>query len=253
MCIRSRTISDLSPTLPLPDLRQRQLLLEGGGTATLCLLPFRVDRFELSDFAAHGMVCPPVIARSVAKRQAEYLHGRLAARQALSGYGMGHLEVGTGAMREPCWPPGMIGSISHNRDYAAAVALRDTEHGAIGIDIETVVYGDAAQAVANVATDTGELAWLRSQTGTVPLELLLTLVFSAKESFYKAAFPSVRRMFDFNAVRVTALDLPQGTLEFELRAALCPTLLPGMRQRARLYQLDPHTVCTSCDWQLMPR
>lgn len=244
---------DTPRTAPLPELQQRQLPLEGGGSATLCLLPYRVDQFDPSAFATHGLSCPPAIARSVAKRQAEYFHGRLAARQALSRYGMGHLEVGTDALRAPCWPPGIIGSISHNGKYAAAVVLRATEHGAIGIDIETVADADAAAALASVAVDATELAWLRSHADAVPLELLLTLVFSAKESFYKAAFPAVRRIFDFSAVRVSALDLQQGHLEFELREVLCPTLLPGMRRRVRLYRLDADTICTSCNWGLVQR
>ncbi|MET0268012.1 MAG: 4'-phosphopantetheinyl transferase superfamily protein [Duganella sp.] len=224
------------------------LPLSGGGQVPLCLLRFQAKDFDPSWFASHALPCPPSIAASVRKRQAEYFHGRLAARQALARYGLAHIEVTTGAQREPCWPTGIIGSISHNNDYAAAVALRNSEHGAIGIDIETVLDASGAAAVARIALDAGELEWLRRQAGPASMELLLTMVFSAKESFYKAAFPAVGHIFDFSAVRISALDLAEGALELELCVTLCATLPAGMRRRVLVRMLDARTVCTSCDW-----
>lgn len=238
------------PSLPIPAVSEHALPLNGGGLVPLCLLRFQASDFDVNWFATHALPCPPSITASVRKRQAEYFHGRLAARQALARYGLAHREVGTGAQREPCWPAGIIGSISHNNHYAAAVALRDSEHGAIGIDIETVLDADGANAVARIAVDAGELEWLERQAGAASMELLLTIVFSAKESFYKAAFPAVGHMFDFSGVRVSGLDLADGMLELELRVNLCATLPAGMRRRVFVRMLDDHTVCTSCDWAL---
>jgi enterobactin synthetase component D len=53
----------------------------------------------------------------------------------------------------------------------------------------------------------------------------LTLVFSAKESLFKALYPRVGRYFDFLDARW--LTMTEQTLTFELKSALTPELSAG--------------------------
>lgn len=223
-----------------------------GRTLPLSLLAIDVDGYSDSLFDAHGIAMPPTIARSVVKRKAEYLHGRLAARRALARFGLGHVQVGIGEQRQPLWPAGIIGSISHNRRYAAAVALDGREHGAIGIDLESVIPADPRDTLWNTVVSPAERSYLQGLSGPVPLEFLLTVVFSAKESFFKAAFPMVGRFFDFDAIVLTAFDSGRRTLAFEVRDYLCPQLIPGAVRLAHYDIIDPDTICTSCNWQPTP-
>lgn len=85
---------------------------------------YSADQFDQRLFDSAGLECPPHVARSVVKRQAEYYHGRLCARRALQSIGIHDFTVHTGKQREPVWPPGVIGSISHNGEFAVAVAMR---------------------------------------------------------------------------------------------------------------------------------
>jgi len=176
-------------------------------TLALQLIDFTADSFVPTAFADHALALPAHIERSVRKRQAEYFYGRLAARHALAAAGLPVLDIGTGAERQPLWPLGTIGSITHNRHRAGAVALAAGSWHGVGIDIESPATQDQLDSLASLAVDAAELRLLDADRAR-----LLPLVFSAKESFYKAAYGAVGRFFDFSAVRVTAIDADRLTL-----------------------------------------
>ncbi len=229
------------------------------------VLPLVLARFDSAAFAAGrfaeaGLACPAQIAGSVRKRQAEYFHGRLCARQALgalaaaggagvlaapaafaargasaggpaaagdwsAGQGVG--AVGGGAQGEPLWPAGVVGSISHSKTLAAAVVADAARCGGIGLDIEEWADHAAAEAMPGLVVSVRELAYLGGFEREMARERLLTLVFSAKESFYKGAFGAVGRFFDFNAIELARLDLDAGSLRFTLTETLSPQFQLG--------------------------
>ena len=85
--------------------------------------PVRVAGFDDAMFAQAGVGRPASIMKAVVKRRAEFFYGRLRAQAPLAALGFNGVTVGTGAMREPLWPEGVIGSITHSGDLAAAIAL----------------------------------------------------------------------------------------------------------------------------------
>lgn len=210
------------------------------------LIRFALDGYDLSQFDACGIACPPAIVRSVQKRQAEFLYGRLAARGALLAIGMPSLHVGTGASREPLWPDGVIGSITHGHGYAAAVALHAGRYRGVGIDIEAIASGESLRALMATALDEDELASLRAFGSEVQLPMRVTLAFSAKEAFFKAAFNQVGRYFDFSALRLLAIDEKVRQLTFEVREQLSGALSPGRVLSLEWGYLDAETLHTAC-------
>jgi 4'-phosphopantetheinyl transferase EntD len=63
---------------------------------------------------------------AVDSRLREFATGRSCARQALAGLGLAPAPILRGAKREPLWPAGIVGSITHCRGYrAAAVAFNN--------------------------------------------------------------------------------------------------------------------------------
>ena len=226
------------------DASAHTLPLQDGRSVALALLPFDAGAFDPRAFATHGIACPPAIARSVLTRQAAFFHGRMAARQALAPFGLDRWEIAIGPLREPVWPPGFAGSISHNDRYAAAVALPAAR--GIGIDLETVIEPGLCDVLVATAVNPAERLYLQALCGPASFAWLLTIVFSAKESFYKAAFPTARRFFDFSAVEVSALDVATGTIAFVVKEHLGGALQAGTRHDARFFMLDRQTVCTSC-------
>jgi 4'-phosphopantetheinyl transferase EntD len=214
------------------------------GEVTCWLSPFDADIFDPRSFLEHGIALPPSIARSVQRRQAEFFHGRRAAEAALKALGIAGATIGQGRQREPVWPEGIIGSITHNRSMAGAIALRYGQASGVGMDIETLIDAQACDAVIQTAVDAAELSALR-RLG-LPMPLLLTIVFSAKEAFYKAAFPQVQRFFDFSALRFADLDLRTGRIGFIQHEPLSDGLVAGTRREICIALLGHDTVLTCC-------
>jgi enterobactin synthetase component D len=223
------------------------MTLPGGNMLRLHLASFVAAKFDLSLFAEARMELPVAIGRSVRKRQAEFFFGRLAARSALRDLGIevGNIPVGTS--REPVWPPGTVGSISHVDGLAGAVASASAHHGGLGIDLERTAHGQSQSALRDSAIDRWELARLSTVVGALSLDELVTLVFSAKESLYKAAYCTVGRFFGFEAARVEAVDVLRGIIVLVLTEELHPDFPRGRRCNIAFLRLDPETFLTVFD------
>jgi enterobactin synthetase component D len=158
----------------------------------------------------------------VRKRQAEFLFGRLAARHALERLGFPEPDqmIAIGAHREPCWPSGIVGSISHAAGIAVAVTSTVKRHRGLGIDVEKVISPDLRAALLHAVLDRSELQILEAVACDMSLEERMTLVFSAKESLFKGSFRAVGHFFDFDAVRLTEIDSQSRRLDFALTDTL---------------------------------
>ncbi|MDR2011777.1 MAG: 4'-phosphopantetheinyl transferase superfamily protein [Rhodanobacter sp.] len=204
-------------------------------TAGVCGLPwlrpvlvgFDVDSYSTELPTRYGIDEPVSIRASVIKRRAEFFFGRLAAKLALRSWGLGEVVVTIGAAREPCWPVGFRGSISHHGQLAAAVVVPASSCSGAGIDVEPVLDGEHLPVVMGSVVDAAELQILQALAPALELPLALTLAFSAKESFYKAAYSEVGRFFDFSAAAVTGIDPIHGTVRLAVRESLCARFPPG--------------------------
>ena len=222
------------------NVGRHSIQLWNGSSAYCWLVPFDAGTFENGMFKEFAIACPNSILRSVQHRQAEFFHGRLAARLTLQDLDIGNFDVVQGAHREPIWPSNVVGSITHNRTLAAAVALTSNQVGGIGIDIESIGDRGMCDALASVVFDKAELALLKQLP--TPLPLLLTAAFSAKESFYKAVFNQVRRVFDFDALRLVGIDLERNLLSFVQQYRLGSFLHEGTYHTIQFSVLAPDTI-----------
>lgn len=212
------------------------------------LVAFDIAAYAASDFDRHGVNMPASLARAVPKRHAEFLAGRLAARAALASIGVSAWDIVIGSFRQPIWPEGTIGSISHTGNLAAAAATSATGASGIGIDVESVNF-EHAQAIATAGVlDASETALLADLHEEFECSAAVTLMFSAKESFFKAVFGAVGTYFGFDAVKVVAVRPGDGSLALELRTDLSAGLVSGQRFEVAFTQLQPETVLTVCLW-----
>ncbi|HWX03622.1 4'-phosphopantetheinyl transferase family protein [Collimonas sp.] len=207
-------------------------------------LRYVVDAAQLASLKAAGIVLPASLANAVLKRQVEFAAGRLCARLALHQQGYGGSEtLAIGEHRAPLWPPGYIGSISHGDGQAVAVVAVNGAWRALGIDIESMLSREAAQPLVAHLMDAAEQAI--GDAAGLPLERWLGLVFSAKESLFKALYPFVGRYFDFLDVEVCELDETQGSLMLRLLGSLSPQCVKGSEYCIR-YRYSNNNIATLC-------
>jgi enterobactin synthetase component D len=201
------------------------------------------DESQLAHFA--DIALPPELERAALQRRIEFLAGRFCAQSALRAHApaIGTHTVPRGADRAPEWPPGIVGSITHTRGYAAAaVAHGDTLRG-LGLDIERWVRPSAPANLGSHLARPGELAHLVAVSGWSEVEAL-TLLFSAKESLYKCLYPEVQRYFGFHDATIATLDVTSGHFEARLESTLTPTLSEGFTLHGRFERRDDVVVTT---------
>ena len=224
---------------------QVQLLVD----VSMHMIKFDSDEFSVEAFRIHRVDCSADIARSVRKRQAEYFYGRSAARLALQEHGLSHVAVIAGAFRQPIWPSGIVGSITHNTNHAAAIALSGQEFSGIGIDIESVVPAELQADVKAVVLSQLEAEYLSRLTSKLAFASLLSIAFSAKESFFKAVFHEVGHYFDFSAVHICDLDLVNKTIELIVQQKLSLRIKEGDAFLTHFGWIDDETICTYCTYR----
>jgi 4'-phosphopantetheinyl transferase EntD len=130
-------------------------------------------------------------------RRQEFLTGRACARRALSNLGLPAGAIPRGRDRDPLWPSGIVGSITHCTGYRAAAVAQSRHIQGIGIDAEPNERLD--RDILRVIAIEKEFAELECLPGACCWDRLL---FSAKESVFKAWFPLTRRWLDFYDVNV---------------------------------------------------
>ncbi|MFH9352798.1 4'-phosphopantetheinyl transferase [Kitasatospora sp. NPDC017646] len=156
------------------------------------------------------------IARAVDKRRCEFTTVRHCARTALDRLGVPYRPLVPGLRGAPSWPDGVIGSLTHCDGFRAAAVARTGTLASVGIDAEPALpLPEGVQEAIALPVEQQRLAELTAERPGTPWDRIL---FSAKESVYKAWFPLTELWLDFQEAE---LDLcPDGTFSARL-------LVPG--------------------------
>ena len=154
-----------------------------------------------------------LIARAVPKRRREFATGRHCARTALGALAIAPGPILPGQGGAPQWPSGIVGSITHCDGYRAAAVARASEVITIGLDAEPAQWLPAD--VLGLVALPDERDRLRDLGRAAPGICWDRLLFSAKESVYKAWFPLARRWLGFSDADIT-INAADGTFEARL-------------------------------------
>ena len=157
------------------------------------------------------------VGNAVEKRRREFVTARACARAALAQLGHPDQPVPSGPRGEPVWPAEIVGSITHCAGYRACALAPSAELLTIGVDAEPAeplpvgLIGDIAlpeerPGLERLSAEDPSICWDR-------------LLFSIKESIYKAWFPLARSWLGFEDASVT-IDRARGTF-------LASLLVPG--------------------------
>jgi enterobactin synthetase component D len=157
------------------------------------------------------IILPQATERFHPDRRHEYILGRVCASKAYEMCtGSELLSLTILPSRAPQWPQNVVGSISHDLNFVGAAVATKLDLLAIGIDFEVV--GRTKPEVASRICNDEDI-----QTHHILSSAeLLTVIFSAKESLYKALHPIVNVFFGFEAAAVREIDLQAKTFAIEL-------------------------------------
>ncbi|MFB6940722.1 4'-phosphopantetheinyl transferase [Streptomyces sp. NPDC060286] len=140
------------------------------------------------------------IRNAVESRRKEFITARWCARRALGELGLAPVPILKGERGAPIWPRGVVGSMTHCVGYRAAVVARRADVLTVGIDaephdplpdrvLETIALATERQRERELREASPEIRWDR-------------LLFSAKESVYKAWFPLTHRWLGFEQAEI---------------------------------------------------
>ena len=170
------------------------------------------DRWQKGLEIDYGFSFPQSLERAVIKRQCEFFAGRYLAKLLLSDLGFPAIYLPT-QNRLPEWPDGILGSITHTRGFVAVIATRDENFSGVGVDWEKMMSEKTWSSIASRIVTDKEAAlcpkgFSKSHWGTI--------IFSLKESIYKAFYPTVRTYFGFETVVILEVDIVSGCIVFEV-------------------------------------
>jgi 4'-phosphopantetheinyl transferase EntD len=175
------------------------------------------------------------------KRRAEFAAGRRCAREALAHLGYVDFALLPNADRSPRWPSGVAGSLTHTDGYCAAVVADARRIRAIGVDAEIVgrvteetwpqlfAAGDAAQIAAVPSAERARLA---------------TIIFSAKEAFYKCQYALTHGWVGFLDVSIDLAERDAHAGTFAVRSAGRLPMLDAIVPVSGRFEVDGGLVLT---------
>ncbi len=135
-----------------------------------------------------------LLSRAVLKRSREFRSGRTAARKCMLQLGIEPAPVLVGTKREPVWPAGCTGTISHCGDHCLAIVGPADVLLSLGADIENL--GRVREHLWPRVFTAREIAGL-DELGSSDADLAATTMFSAKEAFFKLQYPLTGSWLEF--------------------------------------------------------
>lgn len=203
-------------------------------------LDLNISIEELNELSK-DLTLPPQIENFHPERRKEFILGRVCAARAmekLTGDArLGHF-LPIGEAKEPLWPRGLVGSITHNRSQVIC-AISNQLKG-IGIDLEE--RGRLKENVSKKILHADDL----ETHDLFEVQDLHTLIFSGKESLYKTLHPIVGKYFGFFSAAVTSVG--DHTFIIELLEKLSENYSPASECLFQgVYQMDESSIFTAIE------
>jgi len=198
-----RTLAPVRPSNPARLSRELAGLFPPGVTAA-----------ELAGDPPQGLLSgaeAAVISHCSDKRIRDFTAGRLCARRALEEFGVRDFALLPAPDRTALWPPPLLGSITHTEGYSAAVLARREDFAGLGVDSErlSAVHEELWTRICT-PPELGRLQGLPPQQRAGAA----TLVFAAKEAFYKCQYPLTGEWLEFEDLEIASPELGSEAGEF---------------------------------------
>jgi len=225
----SKTVLDMFQINELQSALQALLPVKVG--CAVQQVASEAEAFQYADEGSH-------LANAAIARRNEFISGRRCARIALAHIGQASCALPADPDGLPIWPSATMGSITHSRGLCCAVAASADKMMHLGIDLEKTTRL-SARAMERVVHPLEEATVGEDQA-------LGSLLFSAKEAFYKAQFPAWGAQPNFKDL---ALQIHSNTQQLSVLkiASNLPIQLRDATHRMKFrYQFVGDYVVTLC-------
>jgi enterobactin synthetase component D len=160
------------------------------------------------------------------ERKTEFLRGRKCAQEALKKLyakdrgPWGKYEIGVNKDRSPSWPPGITGSITHNKNWIMSCVSYEKEVCGVGVDIENTLRFKTLKKVGSKIFAGKEERLGHSIENQMGHHDFLTLIFSSKEALFKCLYPLCKTFFYFKDAEIIKINLKEKRFTFRLEKNL---------------------------------
>ena len=176
------------------------------------------------------------LSRASPRRRMAFSTGRVCARKAIRKLGHPEAAVLVAEDRSPVWPAGLCGSISHGGDYVMAVVAKTGLIRSLGIDVE-IADRLKPKLWRNVCVPE-EIEFLNANNQDLNLA---TLIFSAKEAFYKCQHIITKEWVGFKDARVE-LNCADNTWQITLLKNIAEGFASGDSFQGRFCFVDGYVI-----------
>ena len=192
---------------------------------------------QYSDFEyADEIQC---VSEASNSRKSEFLTGRRCARGALKKLGCAPKSILRDSSGVPLWPENYCGVISHARGYCCAIASKTESYRVLGLDLE--MTNRLSKAAMQRVVHPAEEEFIKG------CQRKASLLFSAKEAFYKMQYPEWRTPANFQDLVLEPVDIESGNLRVRMVGECFPESLREQVAFLRFrFQFFGDFVLTAC-------
>lgn len=198
----------------------------------------------------HNVIVPPYLSHATDARLDEFFAGRILAQAILQQHYHIADSITSLHSKLPIWSQSIIGSISHAKQQLVVAVAKDTAY--LGVDLEFMVEPDIAQQTAELILTASEIQrWYSCEMSHMSFEEYFTLMFSVKESLYKAVYPIAKSYIDFLEVSLVEIDFATQSLTL----AFLPSIIQKFHlldQYHAYWQIDHLQINPMITWVFKP-
>lgn len=207
----------LNPIYKHLDLHLQEDIFRNNDTQLSCYFLNIKDSIEMLE--NYHFILPAYLKKAGLKRRKEFILGRLLAFYLFQQQGLNPIQLTHPFQALPQWPSAFKGSISHSSQSILVAISKEIKY--LGVDIERVICATDAQQMLNyVLTQSEQQKWLNRMQNILTLEQCVSLIFSLKESLYKAIYAKALGYIDFLEAEVIELDFIQQQAQLKLQAEI---------------------------------
>lgn len=163
---------------------------------------------------SYQLVAPAFLKDALPSRLEEFFSGRVVAEAILRHHFASKAMISSKSQHLPQWPHTYLGSISHNQQQL--LVMVSAEYSYVGVDLKEHISQQTAEQIADlILTRKEQQYWLQEVKQYISYTQYVSLLFSMKESLYKAVYPIAMNYIDFLEVEMIEVNMNQRRAHFQ--------------------------------------